>query len=137
MEKQEGRSDEDGMNKGDKRVERDEGGATTVVVQDFPEGRSDEDGTNKGDKRVERDEEGATTVAVQDFPELQEGSLQQEQPDGEGAGPACPSTRQLPGWLRGSSARSAPRGKAQDEIQLEVGPMDEETTLGQRSQSLR
>ena len=101
------------------------------------ERKTDEDRENEGDERDERDERGTKTVVVQDFPELQEGSLQQGQPGGEGAEPACPAAHQLPGWLRGSSARSAPRCKNQDEVQLEVGPMDKETTLGQRSKSLR
>ena len=98
------------------------------------ERETDEDRKNERD---ERDERGTKAVVVQGLPELQEGSLQQGQPVGERAEPPCPVARQLPGWLRSSAAGSAPRCKSQDEVQLEVGPMDEETALGQRSKSVR
>ena len=106
-----------------------EGSSKTTVpvfllerILEKQERETDEDRKNEGDKR---DERGTKTVVVQDFPELQEGSLQQGQPGGERAEPSCPVARQLPGWLRGSAAGSAPQCKSQDEVQLEVGPMDE------------
>ena len=132
MEEQERRPAEDRASQG---VERDTGGATAVVGQDFPEGRSEEDGTKQGD---ERKEGGAATIVAQGIPDLQERNLQQEHPDGEGAEgadgaePACPSAGDIPGWMRRASERPVPRGKAQDESQL-----DEEASWVQRSQSLR
>ena len=96
------------------------------------EGETDEDGKNERD---ERGAAGAVTVPVR--PELQEGSLSEGQPGGEGGEPSCPLAHQLPGWLRGPAQGPAPRCKSQDSGQVEMGPMDKETTLWQRNSSLR
>ena len=103
-------------------------------ILEKPEGETDEDRKNERDKR---DERGTKAVIVPGLPELQEGSLPEGQPGGERAEPSCPVARQLPGWLRSSAEGSAPRCKSQDAVQVEMGPMDEETALWQRSSSLR